>query len=60
MQVEKHYTTGQLAKELGVCKNTIFYWLKTHKIKEPNREKISGFRYWNEKEVSNIKRQFKR
>lgn len=54
--MKKHYTIGQLAKELGVCKNTIFYWLKTGKIKEPAREKISGFRYWTEEELKNIRK----
>lgn len=57
--MKKHYTTGQLAKALGVCKNTIFYWLKTDKIKEPNREKISGFRYWTEDELIDIRRQLR-
>ena len=57
--MKKHYTTGQLAKKLGVCKNTIFYWLKTGKISEPNREKISRFRYWTEDEVTNIGRQLR-
>ena len=55
----KHYTTGRLAEKLGVCKNTIFYWLKTGKIKEPTREKISGFRYWSEEEVDNIKKELR-
>jgi DNA-binding transcriptional MerR regulator len=54
--MKRHYTIGQLAKELGVCKNTIFYWLNTGKIKEPTREKISGFRYWTKNEVKNIKK----
>ena len=53
--MEKHFTTGQLAKELGVCKNTIFYWLNTGKIKEPRREKVSSFRYWTKKEAEHIK-----
>ncbi|MEK9165595.1 MAG: MerR family transcriptional regulator [Patescibacteria group bacterium] len=54
--MKKHYTIGQLAKKLGVCKNTIFYWLNTDKIKGPKREQISGFRYWTEKEVRNIQK----
>lgn len=54
--MERHYTTGQLAKELDVCKNTIFYWLKTGRIKEPKRERISAFRYWSEEEVSDIRK----
>ena len=54
--MKKHYTIGEVAKELGVCKNTIFYWLNTGKIKKPAREKISGFRYWTNEEVKNIKK----
>ena len=36
----KLYTTSQIAEELGVCKNTIFYWEKTGKIPKPKREPV--------------------
>ncbi|MBI4335601.1 MAG: MerR family transcriptional regulator, partial [Candidatus Omnitrophica bacterium] len=45
------YTTGQIAKRLKVHKNTILYWLRTKKIKEPKRDKIFDGRIWTEKDV---------
>lgn len=52
----KVYTTGQIAKTLGVHKNTIFYWLHTGKIKEPKRDKVFNGRIWTEGDLRRIKR----
>ncbi len=51
----KYYTISQLAKELKVHKNTIFYWEKTGKIPKPKRESVSGYRVWTEKDVKKIR-----
>ena len=56
----KYYTIGQLAKELGVCKNTIFYWEKTGKIPKPKREPISHYRVWTGEEVKKLKANIKK
>ena len=52
----KVYTTGQIAKILGVHKNTVFYWLRTGKIKEPKRDKIFNGRIWTSADLKKIKR----
>lgn len=51
----KAYTTSQVAEELGVCKNTIFYWEKTGKIPKPKREPVSSYRIWTAGDVKKLK-----
>ncbi|MBW2044322.1 MAG: MerR family transcriptional regulator [Deltaproteobacteria bacterium] len=51
----KYFTTAQLAKELKVHKNSIFYWERTGKIPKPKRQPISNYRVWTEQEVKKIK-----
>ena len=53
--MKKVYTTGQVAKLFGVHKNTIFYWLKTGKIKEPKRDAIFNGRIWTKEDVYKLK-----
>lgn len=55
MSGEKVYTTGQVAKILGVHKNTVFYWLRTGKVKEPKRDSIFNGRIWTTEEVKKLK-----
>lgn len=43
--MNKRYTSGQVAKLLGVHKHTIFYWEKTGKIK-PHRDNLMNYRYF--------------
>ena len=53
---EKFYTTGQVAKLLGVHKNTILYWLRTGKVKEPIRDEIFNGRIWTDEDVQTLKK----
>lgn len=53
--MKKTYTTGQVAKILGVHKNTIFYWLNTGKIKEPTRDKLFNGRIWLKEDLDELK-----
>jgi excisionase family DNA binding protein len=32
MRIERHYSTGKAAEILGVCKGTIYNWIKEGKI----------------------------
>lgn len=54
--MDKKYTTGQVAKLVGVHKNTILYWLNTGKIKEPTRDTLFNGRIWGEKDISELKK----
>jgi DNA-binding transcriptional MerR regulator len=51
----KVYTTLQVARELGVHKNTVFYWLKTGKVKEPKRDSLFNGRIWTESDLIELK-----
>ena len=53
---KKVYTTAQVAKIIGVHKNTIFYWLKTGKVKEPKRDSLFNGRIWKEKDIGKLVR----
>ncbi len=53
---DKVYTTGEVAKLLGVHKNTIFYWLKTGKTREPKRDRLFNGRIWTEEDLQNLKK----
>lgn len=52
---EKAYTTSQVAKIIGVHKNTVFYWLKTGKVKEPKRDTLFKGRIWTESDLVKVK-----
>jgi len=60
MVVKKVYKTAQVAKILGVHKNTVFYWLKTGKVKEPKRDAIFNGRLWTETDLKRLKKVKKR
>ncbi|MBP7055677.1 MAG: MerR family transcriptional regulator [Candidatus Omnitrophica bacterium] len=50
----KVYTTVQVARKLGVHKNTVFYWLKTGKVKEPMRDSLFNGRIWTEEDLTEL------
>lgn len=54
--MDKQYTTGQVAKLLGVHKNTILYWLHTGKAAEPTRDPLFNGRIWTETDISSLKK----
>ena len=55
MMGKKVHTTTQVAKLCGVHKNTIFYWLKTGKVKEPKRDTLFNGRIWSEADLKRLK-----
>ena len=52
----KVYTTAQVAKMLGVHKNTVFYWLKTGKAKEPKRDIVFNGRIWTGEDLKKLRK----
>jgi len=52
--MNKRYTSGQVAKLLGVHKHTIFYWEKTGKIK-PRRDNLMNYRYFTFDDLKKMK-----
>ena len=54
MGTKRAYTTAQVAKILGVHKNTVFYWLKTGKAKEPKRDPVFNGRLWTVQDLRKL------
>jgi DNA-binding transcriptional MerR regulator len=52
----KRYLIGEVIKELGCCRKTIFNWERAGKIPKPRRDGFSGYRYWTEKDLKKLKR----
>lgn len=50
------YTTQEVADLLDVHKNTIFYWLKTNKVREPQRDVFGKTRIWAEADVEALRK----
>lgn len=52
------YSTAQVAKIVGVSKNTILRWLYEGTLREPNRSNVGGARWrvWTEADVERARR----
>lgn len=51
----KYFTTAQVARELGVSKQTLLNWLYSGKVPEPPRNR-RGHRLWSASRVSLVRR----
>lgn len=56
--VMKTYSTAQVARMIGVHKQTLLRWLYAGSIPEPKRYSSSGvdFRIWTDRDVERIRR----
>jgi DNA-binding transcriptional MerR regulator len=47
--MQSTYSTAEVAREIGVSKNTVLRWLATGKLREPKRETFGGVesRVWS-------------
>jgi hypothetical protein len=54
----KIYSTGEVARELGIHKTTLLRWLYSGKLKEPRRIEQPGvdYRLWSEKDLERVRR----
>jgi phage antirepressor YoqD-like protein len=52
------YATAEVAKLVGVSKNTLLRWLYTEKIAEPRHHKNGGqdVRIWSERDLSRVRK----
>jgi predicted site-specific integrase-resolvase len=52
------YSTANVAKMVGVSKNTLLNWLYKGKIPEPRRRVEGGIdvRLWNDRDVNRVKK----
>lgn len=51
----KYYLAGEVAKILGVHRQTLKNWIRLKKIK-PKRDKLSGYYFWTEADVAKMKK----
>ena len=54
MVIEHRYNLSQTAKELGVSRRTLYYWIERGLIPEPHNT-LSGNRYYTIQEILKIK-----
>lgn len=52
------YSTAQVAKAIGVSKNTILRWLYAGTLKEPEQIKVGGmtWRVWSEADIARARK----
>lgn len=54
----KGYSTAQVAKAIGVSKNTLLQWLYTGALKEPKRSPVGGvqWRIWTDSDIERARK----
>ncbi len=54
----KGYSTAQVARMIGVHKNTLKRWLRDGSIPEPRRNQVAGvgYRIWTARDVERAKK----
>jgi excisionase family DNA binding protein len=52
------YSTAEVAKLVGVSKNTLLRWLYANKVSEPRHQKDGGqdVRIWSERDLSRVQK----
>jgi hypothetical protein len=61
MDIMAEYSTGAVARMLGICKKTLLRWLYAGKLAEPRHQKEGGqdVRLWVEQDIARA-RKYKR
>ena len=56
--MKHHYSTSEVAIEIGVSRRTLSRWLRQGKIEEPQRIEHPGVdsRLWNEPDVERVRK----
>lgn len=49
------HLAGEVAKRLGIHRQTLKNWIRLRKIK-PKRDKLSGYYYWTDADLKAIKK----
>jgi len=53
---EKRYSILEVIKILGVCRKTLYLWEKSGRIPKAKRDPMSKYRYWNEKDLMELRK----
>ena len=56
-EIQAGYSTGQVAKEIGVTKQTLFRWLAAGELPEPNSLTLGriSYRVWSREDLERAK-----
>jgi excisionase family DNA binding protein len=58
MRQSETLTTAQVAKVLGVSRQTLYNWLREGRIAEPPRHPLTNHMRWKAEDVARIQRAF--
>ena len=53
--LKQYLTTSEVARVLGVSTQTIYNWLKSGRIAEPERNPLTDYRMWSLKDVDLVR-----
>ncbi len=53
--LRQYLKTREVAQMLGVSLNTVYRWLKSEKINEPNRDGNNNYRMWSVEDIDQIR-----
>lgn len=53
---EKRYLTKEVAKILGISKQTLFNWERASKIPKARRDPMNNYRYYTQKDLIKLKK----
>ena len=51
-----YFKSGEVAELLGVTKQTLLNWLRRGLVTEPERNPVTRYRLWTEKDVERVRR----
>ncbi len=51
-----YFKSAEVADLIGVTKQTLLNWLKQGLITEPERNPVTGYRLWTEKDIERVRR----
>ncbi len=56
-EIQTGYSTGQVAKAIGVSKKTVLRWLANEELPEPNTLALGriGYRVWSKEDLERAK-----
>lgn len=52
----KRYLIAKVIKILGISRKTLYLWETAKKIPKAKREPMSGYRYWTDEDIKELKK----
>ncbi len=53
-----NYSTTQVARKLGIVRQTLYRWIRERKVPAPRKRKVTGVtvRIWTDRDVEKVKK----